>query len=73
MNEINVKSNTVFPRRGRAFPQKLRTNKLPVTRVFILRMRSLGQNGPLQRNTVLTVSGITLRSIHSALIFKIYG
>ena len=29
-----------------------------VTRVFILRMRSLGQNGPLRRDTVLAVARI---------------
>ena len=30
-----------------------------VTRVFILRMRSLGQNGPLRRITVFAVARIT--------------
>ena len=29
-----------------------------VTRVFILRMRSLGQNDPLRRKTVFTVASI---------------
>ena len=29
-----------------------------VTRVFILRMRSLGQNGPLQRDVVFAVARI---------------
>ena len=32
-----------------------------VTRVFILRMRSLGQNGPLRRITVFAVARIILR------------
>ena len=27
-----------------------------ITRVFILRMRSLGQNGPVRRNIVFTVA-----------------
>ena len=31
-----------------------------VTRVFILRMRSLGQNGPLRRNTVFAVVRIVI-------------
>ena len=30
-----------------------------VTRVFILRMRSIGQNGPLRRNNVFVVARIT--------------
>ena len=31
-----------------------------ITRVFILRMRSLGQNGPLQRKTISVVASIPL-------------
>ena len=30
-----------------------------VTRAFILRMRSLGQNGPLRRDTIFAVARIT--------------